>query len=240
MGRIIKLEDNPESIETIDYTPLAQEPEPSIHARDEETATVYKVSEMKRQMEELISAAKDEAEGIVQKANAEAAEIKEQASKSGYEAGQEAGLREMKAKIDNISEAFRKGLEDTASIKQNILAQAEDEIVKLTIAIAEKLLCSELKQSPDTIVPIISEAIKAAQSDSSITVRINPDDHATLKQNMGKLMEYLDEATVGEKEAPSIRLIEDRDLTSGGCIVETDTNLIDMSFETRMKSLQQL
>jgi flagellar biosynthesis/type III secretory pathway protein FliH len=233
MGRIIKLEDNPESIETIDYTPLAQEPEPSVHARDEETAIVYKVSEMKRQMEELISAARDEAEGIVQQANAEAAEIKEQASKSGYDAGQEAGLREMKAKMDDISEAFRKGLEDIASIKQDILAQAEGEIVKLTIAIAEKLLCSELEQSPDTIVPIIGEAIRAAQSVSAITVRINPDDHATLKQNMGKLMEYLDEARVGEREIPSIQLIEDRDLTPGGCIVETDTNLTRESSQSR-------
>jgi len=237
MARVIKLKDNPFSVETIAYVPFDarrgpldehQGPKPD----DPDETPVARMHRIQQQMSELVDKARSEAEGIVQKAHVEAADVKEEAFQSGYEAGQEAAVKEMEEKVDSISKAFKKGLQDIASIKDSILSQAEDDIVQLTVAIAEKLVCKELEQHPDTIVAIVKEVIKSVRNEEKITIKVHPDDYTILEQYMGELMEQ----TGGIVETP-LKLDEDPTLTSGGCIVETDTNLIDMSIESRMESI---
>ncbi len=232
MGRVIKLIDNPDSIEAVQYTLL----EEMVYTRDGESTTMQKASEIKQQIEKLLSEAKNKAEDIVQKANLEAAEIRDQALEAGYKAAAE----EMEEKLAPLSELLNEALQDIASLKNSILARAEHDMVQLTIAMAEKLLCREMKQHPDAIVDIVKQAIKTAENKAEITIRISARDHAVLKQHMSQLIQHIRETGAGEEQAVSIRIVEDSDLTPGGCVVETNTNLIDMSLETRMEALDQL
>ena len=50
------------------------------------------------------------------------------------------------------------------------------------------------------------------------------------KQYMGELMEHI--SNISE-----LSMEEDPTLIPGGCVVETDANVIDMSFEARMEHL---
>lgn len=239
--RVIKSKDNPHSIETMEYVPLDVQQEPPL------VLLADKISKVQGQIDKLLSEAKREAADVVQKARLEAVNIKEEASQSGYDAGQEAAVKEMQEAVDSISMAFKSGLEDIASLKDSILSQAEDDIVQLTIAIARKLVCRELKQHPDTIVAIVKEAIKAVRNGKEITVEIHPDDYVTLKQlkslKPSKSLNDLNDLTPGltggfnTPRAVPIRIEENSALTPGGCVVTTDTNLIDMSFEARLESI---
>ena len=80
----------------------------------------------------------------------------------------------------------------------------------------------------------MKEAIKAARTGEEIIVKIHPSDYATLEQYMGDLRESLEQ--IG-KDNVSVRIEEAPELTPGGCVIETDTNLIDMSLESRMESI---
>ena len=156
---------------------------------------------------------------------------------SGYEEAQEKVREEMQGIIDShtsLHEALKIALHDIASMKEMILAQAEDGIIQLVIAIAKKLLCRELEEHPDAIIDIVKKAIKESKTRDEIIIRISPGDYAILEQRMSELKQSLEHT--GE-EAASIRIEESADITPGGCIVETDTNIIDMSLETRMESV---
>ena len=223
MSRVIKLKDNFHSIETMEYLPLG----PQYGSRTRSGTGI------KQQSDETMSEAQNEAQAIIQKAQAEAKNIEEKAFQSGYEAGHESAISEIEGKVSSISKAFEKGLRDIAALKDEILGQAESDIIRLTIAVAERLLCGELKHNPDSIVAIVKEAIKMARSNGDVTIRVNPEDAATLKEHISELAEYI-------SNTDKVRIEGSESLTPGGCIVETETNSIDMSLETRLETIDQL
>ncbi len=225
MDRIIKSEDRSYSIENIQYVPF-EEGSSQGNALDE--LPPEKILEIRN----LINDAKNEAEEIIQKAHHEADNIREKAYKSGYEDGQEKAFKEMQEKIDSIHNVFKEGIEDIASLKQRILSQSENDIVRLATAIAKRLACRELQQHPDTIVAIVKEAIKTVRGEDKVVIEVHPDDHAILMQYVDELKE--------NPEGPVIRMEANPEVKPGGCIVEADTGLTDMSLEARMDSIDQL
>lgn len=192
-----------------------------------------------RKIDIILSEAKAKAEEIIKKAHIEASEIKDMAFQAGYKAGQEASARDTQKKIDSISKTFIEGLDSIASLKANILAEAEHGIIQLVIAIAEKLIHRELQQHPDTIVPIIKEAINNLRNRENMIIRIHPSDHAMLEQHDSELLKYIGETADANHSSP-IRIEIDSSLAPGGCIIETDINLIDISLESRIESIKSM
>jgi flagellar assembly protein FliH len=258
LSGIIKSKDDSCSIKYMEYVPFDEKqsspidddggrPGTSSTAQNSaETGSGSVTTEAQQQMDKLVSEARNRAENIVQKAQSDAAAIKEEAFRSGYEAGQEAAIAEVQEAVDSTSRAFKAALEDIASLKDSILSRAESDIVQLTIAIAEKLVCRELKQHPDAIVTIVKEAIRAVRNADEIAVKVHPDDYVTLRQYAGDLMgdfseqvgsPFHEEGNIPTHSNACIRIEEDTALTPGGCMVVTDTSLIDMSFETRIESI---
>ena len=224
---IVKSKDTPDSthsIETVEYIPF--EGEQSLSARLEQMADLQQQIENNGKSFALCSM-------IYALRFLEAAEVREIAFQSGYEEGKEAAAEEMR-KILALHQALEKGLQKLVSLKDAILNKAEDDIIRLVIAIAKKLVCRELRQHPDVIASVVKEAIKSARTGEEVTIRIHPDNYATLEQYMGELNQSLGD--IGKDNA-NIRIEEAPELTPGGCVVETDTNLIDMSLEERMESL---
>jgi len=243
MNRIIKSgsKDEDHSIKPVEYIPLGEgKPPLSDYANIMQTTSINRMSGATRQTESRMGEVKIIAEEILQQANAEAISIKERAFQSGYQSGWETAVKEIQMVTDSIFRAFRKGLDDIVSLKDDILGQAENDIVQLSTGIAKKLVCIELKQHPDIIVSIVKEAIKLVKNREEITIKIHPDDYGTLKQHLSEVMTQLNESNAGPQQDVPIRLEEDPTLTPGGCIVETDTGLIDMSFEARMESIDEL
>lgn len=243
MNRIIKSgsENKEHSVKSVEYISLDEDqPLFSNYADIIQATPSRRMSEVKRQMEMLMGEAKGRAEDVLQEADAEAIGIKERAFQSGYQSGWETAVKEIQMATDSIFRTFRKGLDDIVSLKDSILDQSEDDIVQLSTAIAKKLVCKELRQHPDTIVSIVKEAIKLVRSRDEIVIRIHPEDCDILKQHLSEMVEQLNEGKAGPQQDVPIRIEEDPSLTPGGCIVETDTGLIDMSFEARMESIDQM
>ncbi len=231
MNRIIKLKDTPggeRSIETVKYTPL--EGELSLSAITERMAELEQRIERDGKSFVLCSM-------IYALRFLDAAEVREKAFQAGYADGQEVAAKEMQKMIESqhtLHQALEKCLQELATLKDTILNQAEGDILQLVIATAKRLVCRELKQHPDAIAAVVKEAIKSARTGEKITIRIHPHDYMTLEQYISELKQSLED--IG-KDNVNILIEEAPELTPGGCIVETDTSLIDMSLEERMESL---
>ena len=230
MGKVIKPQYSQCAVEAMHYRPF-EKARPGIGGAGGSGEVIQeRTPETTRKADEIIREAEHRAEDIVQKAHLEATDIRDRASQSGYEEGRSEAVEEARAAMDSISNALREALDDLACLKDKILHQAEDDVVHLTTAIAKKLVCRELEQHPDAIVSIVRAALKAARSSSQITIKVSHDDLNVLNQYMSQLMEHISESSELSVEGdPTVR--------PGGCIVETDTNLIDMSLEARMESI---
>lgn len=221
---------NTQNIQTMRFTPFVDTDE-SIGELDDGP----KVPDVKYQAETIIEQAQNEAQGIVTNAQNEAEEIKEKAFQSGYDDGLKVAEKEISETIERMSQVFTNALKELASLKDEIVANAEGDLIELTMTIAKKLVCCELKQHPEFLIDVIKEAIKASKMENEITIRINPEDRTILEQHAGELIGFL--RTMTFNQTAKIIIEDDISLTQGGCVIITDTNIIDMTYEARLDSV---
>lgn len=171
-----------------------------------------------------ISKVKSEAQKIIDKAQAEVESIQTQAR----EAGRLEGRDEASA---NIEEAL-KTLNNAVIERKKIIKDAEGEILRLSLKIAEQIIRSEVSLHRDVSLNIVSEAIGRVSDREQIIVRVNREDAEYLKRYKDRLAGMLD----GVK---SFSIIEDANIEPGGCVIETNLGFIDSRISTKLKALEE-
>jgi len=233
LQRVIQYNNNKiDSIEAMRFDSFGDEPDITENYLSQDEPKIPNVEE---QAIIIIQQAQIEAENLISNAQFEADEIKKKAYKSGYEEGKTIAEKELKETTIKLTNLFNNAINEIAIIKDEIINNAEKDIIELTIAIAEKLVCNELKTNNDLIVDVIKEAIRTAKSENKVILRANSNDCAILERNADELIEL----TRLVNYNPNISLIieSDENLNQGDCVVITDTNIFDMTYKSRLDSI---
>lgn len=132
---------------------------------------------------------------------------------AGREAAEQAS-RHLLALTDNLHRALG---ELDQSIAEQLLAVA--------IEIASQVTAGTIAVKHDLLLPIIREAIAALPlHHAHITVRLNPEDAAAVRELMGENLAQ-----------NGTQLIEDSEILRGGCLVRAGASEVDATLETRWK-----
>ncbi len=167
---------------------------------------------------------KSEAQKIIDNARAQAESVREEAREAGRrEAREEAGAR--------IEEALAT-LNQAVKERKKIVKDAEGEILRLALKVAEQIIRSEVSMHRDVSLNIVSEAIGRVSDREQIIVRVNREDAEYLKRYKDRLAGMLD----GVK---SFSIIEDSNIEPGGCIIETNLGFIDARISTKLRSIEE-
>ena len=119
------------------------------------------------------------------------------------------------AALDAIMGALAKPLEDLDQ-------QVEQELTRLTLAIAKHLVRRELKMDPTQVIGIIRHTVSLLPlSARKIKIHLHPDDAAIVREKLARAS--------GEQEW---QLAEDPLMARGGCRLTTDNSSVDARFET--------
>ena len=174
---------------------------------------------------ENIDEAQSEAQRLVDEAMNEAENIREESRQSGYEEGKaEAGER-LKEALETLNQA--------AIERKIIIKEAEPEILRLAIRVAEQIIKSEVSLHRDVCLNIVAEAIARVSDREQIIVRVNHEDAEYLKRFKDRLASMMD----GVK---SFSILEDPNVEAGGCVVETNLGFIDAKISTKLKSIEEV
>lgn len=146
--------------------------------------------------------------------------VMEASKKRGYEEGKGIGLTEF---TDQIKKARQ--------LKQKILEQAEPEIMKLVMAIAEKVIGELVQKQGEAIHAIVRRALEHSLGDR-ITIRIHPEDYRRLNKEDLQFKDILD-------RTKHLHFREDEAIEKGGCVVETEIGTIDAQLETQLKAIRK-
>jgi flagellar assembly protein FliH len=104
-----------------------------------------------------------------------------------------------------------------------------EDVFKLAVDLAQAMLRSKLEMDPETIIPILLEAIDSLPSvQQPAQINLHPADALIIKANMGERL-----ITAGW------RIISDPRVERGGCTLETAQNLVDATFDTRWQRLTE-
>jgi flagellar assembly protein FliH len=147
--------------------------------------------------------------------------------KEGHAEGHALGLAE--GRQEAAEELVR--LHQIAENFGTAIARADEliaqDILDLTLDLAKAMLKTSLAVRPELIIPIVGEAIRSMPTvQQPAFLILHPDDALLISNHMGD-----------ELAKAGWRISEDAHLEHGGCRIETATNHIDASAQTRWQRL---
>lgn len=171
-------------------------------------------------------------------AQTEAARILEEAEDFAAEV-----RREAQTDADNLrAEAYRSGTEkavtefeqtllDVREIRERVWRETEQDLLRLSIRLTEKILGRELKSDKTTVADIVAAALQNARQQEKLTVRVNPADLPVVEKEVENL------ARTGRVRF--MDFIADPRVSEGGCLIESEVGTIDARLETQLRVLER-
>lgn len=174
-------------------------------------------------------------QAILEQALAEAATIREQAHEQAYQEGfakgvvdgEAQGLAQTLQQVDDLRAQFAQVLVSRA----DVLASVVSDIAPLAIEIAERLMKTEISADEGLVMVLVEDALQKLGRDTRhVAIKVNPDEMASVKKGIKAL-------NLPQLKA-EIMVIPDGQVEPGGCIIETNSGLIDATLHTRLTMLR--
>jgi type III secretion protein L len=164
-----------------------------------------------------VDAAHAEARRILEEADGQAAAIRESAFQKGLDEG-----------LANWNRAVADALE----ARDRLLTESQEQLARVAIRVAEKIVGERLRDEPSTIVSIVAEALKNVRCERDLIIHVNPEHVAEVRQRLDRL-----QAAAGG--ARTIQVAASAAVPPGGCIVESELGTIDARLETQLNCLEK-
>ncbi len=198
------------------------------------------------QAELILRQAREEAEellaGARAAAKAEQEEIRMGARDEGYREGYAQGIskavedaeRDREAVAERMEKEVQAFLEKADMAREEVLLQAQDELLDLCIAVAEKVVRVSLRSSSEVIVRMIQTATERLKRQEWVHIYISGCD----TKGIAKISPALTTALGALSQ--HVKIIPMGDDEGGTCIVETPEEIIDASVSTQMTNIRDL
>ncbi len=173
-----------------------------------------------------------ESRTLVTLARERAAMIERQAYQEGFAQGEAAGRRLGLAQAAPSVEALARLVERLDQLMFQTLARMEPEIVRMVLAIAERVIFTTIEADNTVIQRVVQAALKEVEGRWAVTVRVNPGDCELLQQHKDQWLRI--------DRADKVTLVPDPAIEPGGCIVETPQGFVDATLRTALARVAQL
>ncbi|MEN9344215.1 MAG: type secretion ATPase inhibitor [Chlamydiota bacterium] len=166
--------------------------------------------------EELIAKALEDAERYKEEVRKECELLKEEAKKEGFAEGLEVFNRHL-IHFDKQITALQ--------------LEMQKQVLPLALKAAKKIVAEQLALKPDTIVDIVMQVLAPVVQNQRFTIYVSREDKEILEAHRPKLKEVLE-------HVQSLVIQERADVSSGGCIIETESGIINATIENQWRALE--
>ena len=153
-------------------------------------------------------------------------ELRKEAFQSGFAEGErvgaENGMRQMQGAIASFGQAAR----ELTSIKPRLRAEAERELVALSLAIARRIIHRELHVDPTTVLAIVRACLQQFDRVEIQRLTVSPEDLDAVA------------AYFKESPAPNLKLVADPSVSRGGAVFQTNQGELDARIETQLQEIE--
>ncbi|MDB5071186.1 MAG: Flagellar assembly protein FliH/Type secretion system HrpE [Candidatus Eremiobacteraeota bacterium] len=185
-----------------------------------------------RNAETLIEDAHNRARALIEDAAARADGIAQTARKRGHEEGFQTGRDAADREMNDMLVTMRGLLEMARAERHKLMEEAEPELVRLALGIAERVLHQQVALDRGVVVEMAKTAISRLIERDSVTVRVNPADLERMREHRDELI------AIGDVK--NLRVVEDKRVDRGGVIVDTDAGTIDARIGTQLEEARKI
>ena len=153
---------------------------------------------------------------------------KAEAHHRGVEDGLRRGREEASAEVKKSFEQVAHSLEQLTQMKRKLRQEAEHELVKLSLAVARRILYRELSTDPASIEGIVHAALQKLQQREASKVRVWPAAVPAVRAALDR---------IGSRSG--IEIVADPGLATGAMLFETSLGDLDASIETQLQEIQR-
>jgi len=155
-------------------------------------------------------------------------QAREQGRAQGKSEAQAEVERAAAARMEPALRAFESMAKDLAQQKQLVRTSAEEDVVKLSIAIAQRILRRELSTDPEAVLGLVKAALGKLQAREMRRLKLAPQDAALVETHRSRL------------DLPQgLQIVADASLLSGSAIFETTRGELDASTTSQLAEIER-
>jgi flagellar assembly protein FliH len=191
----------------------------------------YNLDDLAHQADDYLEQVRREAMKIVDEARREAAAVRAQAEEAGRAAAEKAIDRVLDEKVakqmQSLTPALKASVAEILDAKQSWLEHWERSALEVALRIAERIVRGELTRRPELAADWIRQALELAAGSGDVTIRLNPADHAALRNQAERLAALF-------HPLGAAHVVADPAVAASGCKVITAFGEVDMQLETQL------
>ena len=170
----------------------------------------------------------EKAREIIEQARQESERIKQAVRAEGIEEGKKEGLAQVADQVHEAAETLNQAVKG----RKKIIKDAESEILRLALKVAEQVIRSEVTMHRDVILNIVSEALGRVSDRETVIIKAHRDDVEHIKKYKDRLAGIVD----GVK---NFSILEDSQVEPGGVVIETNLGYVDARISTKLKAIEE-
>lgn len=177
-----------------------------------------------------LAKAQEQAAAMLERAKAEAEQIRQAAQQEGYQQGYQEGQVAAEKELEEVwQELFQNICNEVQTLQQELdglIAGSEEEVVRLSLAIATKILKTESRLGPDYVAPIAQAALAKLVGRMRVTLYLNPADCERIQDHCLLL-----------PQAENLKTLPDPKVGFGGCRIETECGRADATLYHQIQTI---
>lgn len=152
----------------------------------------------------------------------------EQARQQGYRQAQAEAAQAAAARTDVVIGKLTRTIEELAAHRPRLRREAEEDVVRLALAIAKRIVARELSIDPDVILALVKAGIQKLDARDIQRVSAHPEDAARIKA-------FLDSSNTPVR----IEVNADNSLERGAVVFNTARGTLDLSVSTQLAEIER-
>lgn len=165
---------------------------------------------------QILEKAKQDAAKLLEDTKEECLSLKKAAQEEGFQEG----LVQLNDHVISLDQE-----------KKRLRHEMNKLILPLALKAAKKIVAKELETRPETIVDIVMQALTPVIHNRRITIYVNKGDKDLLETEKSHIREKLE-------NIESLLIKERDDVSPGGCIIETESGIINAAIENQWRAIE--
>jgi flagellar assembly protein FliH len=151
-----------------------------------------------------------------------------EAHAAGVKEGEASGKAKAAAEMQPVMERLARSIEEIARFRPRLRREAEQDLIRLAMAIARRIIRRELAIDPEALHGLILGALEKLQGQEICRVRVHPSHVAAVTACLKQIA-----------AASPVEVIPDASREVGTVIFETDRGNLDASVESQLREIER-
>ena len=146
---------------------------------------------------------------------------------SAFREGETAGRAQAQVELRPVMEQLAHAAKELAALRPQLREQAEEDLIRLAVAIARRVVRRELTVDPAAVTGLVKAALEQLAAGETARLRVHPEHEAIVREFLAK---------AGREP---ITVAADSALARGAALFETARGDLDASAETQLAEIER-